>query len=442
MKVLSSNSAYNDKIFWAACLVLVVLVFAFGGTQAGILSMFAFGLVTTQRSTNEAISETVLVRDVPDEVMVLDGDITPLTVMSVNAKRKRPTFSPRIEKLEDNLRTLWGYMNAAAIASNVTSVIVNDGSLFAPGDLVCVPHNPVQAGADEVFRVTAGGGATANVTLTVVRGIGGTGADTIVASGSLRILGSAYAENGAYGTPRSTLKTTIISYTQIIREPFQLSETQRASKTYGGPEEDFQERMALLNWKKQSEAMALWGKQSETLAAPGTVRTTMGFKPRVQTNVTNVNTTLTLILFNTFGQTAFRYNMGRPRLFIAAPIYISAVNYFSQNKLLTEVGQTVFGVKVKTLYLPHGTLMLANNFLMEAGVAGQSGFATEAYAVDLANVEYRYLSANGVNRDVKLYRNVKVDGTDGQSHEYKGEIGWIFTQEQSHSRMYNSAAYA
>jgi hypothetical protein len=99
-------------------------------------------------------------------------------------------------------------------------------------------------------------------------------------------------------------------------------------------------------------------------------------------------------------------------------------------------------VKVKTLYLPHGTLMLANNFLMEDGVSGQPGFADEAYAVDLANVEYRYLSANGVNRDVKLYRNVKVDGTDGQSHEYKGEIGWIYTQEKSSSRMRNCTAYS
>jgi len=57
-------------------------------------------------------------------------------------------------------------------------------------------------------------------------------------------------------------------------------------------------------------------------------------------------------------------------------------------------------------------------------------------------VEYRYLTANGVNRDVKLYRNVKIDGTDGQSHEYKGEIGWIITQEKSHSRMRDAAAYS
>lgn len=426
---------YGFWIIAALALLLAVLL----PSHSLLFLPLAFGLIATQRSTNEAISETVLVRDVPDEVMVLDGDITPLTVMSINAKRRRPTISPRIEKLEDDLRTLWGFCNAGAdVASNGTALLVNDGTLFAPGDLVAALKPTASAAVEEIVRVTA----VATNTLTIVRNIGGAGADTISVSNALRIIGSAYAENAGYGTPRSTSKTTILSYTQIFREPFQLSGTIRASKTYGGPEEDYQERTALLNLKKQIEAAGLWGRQSEALAAPASVRTTMGFKPRVVTNVTNVNGTLTLTLFNTFGQTAFRFNQGRPRLFIAAPIYISAVNFFSQNKLLTEVGQTVFGVKVKTLYLPHGTLMLANNFLMEAGIAGQSGYEDEAYAMDLANIEYRYLAANGVSRDVKLYRNVKQDGTDGQSHEYMGELGWVITQEKSHSRMYRTTAYA
>src|SRR5882724_3691265 len=94
----------NSKYFWMVAFIALILAFALGPSSFGLLAVFTFGLVSTQRSTNEAISETVLVRDVPDEVMVLDGDITPLTVMSVNAKRKRPTFSPRIEKLEDDLR--------------------------------------------------------------------------------------------------------------------------------------------------------------------------------------------------------------------------------------------------------------------------------------------------------------------------------------------------
>ncbi len=413
-------------------------VFAFDAASFWFaLPFFIVGLVTTARSVNEAVSEAVLVRDVPDEVMVLDGEVTPLLVMSVNAKRRRKTISPRVEKLEDDLRSLWGFHNAAAIDSVNTQVLVNDGTLFAVGDLVAVMQASTSNNVEELIRVTA----ISSNTLTVTRNIGAF-KDTIGASNALRIIGSAYAENAAYGTPRSTSKTTVTSYTQIFREPFVISGTQRATQTYGGPEEDYQERTALLNIKKQLEAAALWGKATEALAAPGTVRTTMGFKGRVTTNVTDVNTTLTLKLLNTFGQTAFRFNQGRPRLFIAAPVYISAINFFSQNKLLTEVGQSVFGVKVKTLYLPHGTLMLANNFLMEDGISGQAGYADEAYAVDLANVEYRYLEANGVNRDVKLYRNVKQDGTDGQSHEYMCECAWVVTQEKSHSRMREASDYA
>src|SRR5690242_7601260 len=235
----------NSKWFWFVSLGLLALAFLCFPHPAALLAV-GFGLVNTARSINEAVSETVLVRDVPDEVMVLDGDITPLIVMTTNAKRKRPTFSPRVEKLEDDLRTLWGYMNAAAIDSVTTSVLVDDGTKFAAGDLATVLRVSTDTGVEEVIRVTA---VNTN-TLTVVRGIGGF-KDTISASNALRIIGSAYAENASYGTPRSTSKTTVESYTQIFREPFQVSETIRASKTYGGPEEDYQERTALLNWKKQ-----------------------------------------------------------------------------------------------------------------------------------------------------------------------------------------------
>src|SRR2546421_10667170 len=149
------NKLLNSKYFWLALFAALLLNIAYGRFEYSMLSMLVFGIVATARSTNEAISETVLVRDVPDEVMVLDGDITPLTVMSVNAKRKRPCFSPRIEKIEDDLRTLWGFMNAAAVASNVTNILVNDGTLFGVGDLVSAPQTLTATAVDEVMRVTA-----------------------------------------------------------------------------------------------------------------------------------------------------------------------------------------------------------------------------------------------------------------------------------------------
>ena len=198
---------------------------------------------------------------------------------------------------------------------------------------------------------------------------------------------------------------------------------------------------ALKNIKMQIERVGLWGRASETVAAvPGTIRTSMGFKARVSTNVSTITTTLTLKTMNTFSQTAFRYGADT-KLFIAAPVYISAINYFSQSKLLTEVMQKVFGVKVMQLVLPHGTLLLARNWLLENGFGGQDGYADEAYAIDLGAVEYRPLSANGVNRDIKVYRDIKRDGTDGQTHEYRAECAWVIAQEKRHARIHGTTDY-
>lgn len=392
---------------------------------------------TVARSTNQAINENILVRDIGDRVVQLEPDITPLLVMTTNAKRKKAVVTPRIERIEDQLRSVWGQSSAAADYSSVaTGVFVVDATLFAIGDLV-VPTKAVSStAAEEQVRVTAITGGT----LTVTRGLGG-GADTIAATGALRITGSAYAEGDPVGTPRSTDKSVVISYTQIFREPIKLTKTMLATQIYGDQDQEYQIAKALKEHKKQIEAAGLWGRASETLASPGSLRTTMGFKSRVITNVTDGGTTVTLTAFNTFSETAFRY--GSPaKLFIAAPKVISAINFFSQNKLLTEVGQNVFGVNIKRLTLPHGELLLARNWLMERGIAATNGFEDEAYCVDLDVAEYRFLSANGVSRDTALYRDIIKSGIDAVTHEVLTEAGWMYIQEKRHARMFNVVAYA
>ena len=195
-----------------------------------------------------------------------------------------------------------------------------------------------------------------------------------------------------------------------------------------------------MEHKKEIEGSGLWGRASETLAAPNTIWTTMGFRSRVQTNVMDFLTTGTLTEFNLFSQTAFRY--GSPaKLLIAAPIIISAINYYSQSKLLTEVGQTIFGVNIKRLTLPHGEYMLARNWLMEAGIAGQPGFATEMYSVDLNNVEFCYLADQGETRDTQYRENVVQTGVDAEQDEWYTQAGWIFTQEKVHAVGFDFSAY-
>lgn len=393
--------------------------------------------ITVARSTYQAITgENILVREVGDKIALLDRDTTPLLVMSINAKRKFGTKVSRIEQIEDDVRQLWGFASAQ-IDSVTTALLVNDGTLFAVGDLVAAQKANTSAAAEEVIRVTA----VATNTLTVTRGIGGAGADTIATTAALRILGSAYAENAGLGTVRSTTKTVIISYTQIFREPFSISRTMRANETFGERDETYQEMKAQTEIKKQLEAAALWGRASESLAAPGTIRTTMGFKARVSTNLTDMATTITIAKFNTLSETGFRYG-SKVKTLIAAPVYHSAVANFGQGKMQVKTGETAFGVNFRRLILPHGDLLLAPNWLMENGISGQAGYGDEAYVVDLSAIELRYLNGNGVNCDVALFRNVKRDGTDGFTHEYLGELGWVIINERKHARAYNGTAYS
>jgi len=395
--------------------------------------------VVVARSTYQAITgEGIQVREIGDRIALLDRDVTPLLVMSINAKRKKPSKSPRIEQIEDDVRGLWDYhASNATISSVATGILVSDGTLFAVGDLVAVQKANSSSAAEEIVRVTA----ISSNTLTVTRSIGGAGQDSINVTQALRIIGSAFAEGAALGSVRSTTKTTITSYTQIFREPIQITGTMQATEVYGEPDEEYQIAKAQIELKKQIEAAGLWGRASESLAAPASVRTTMGFKSRVSTNVNDMATTATLTKWNTVSETAFRYSQHR-KLLIAAPAVHSGINYFAQNALKTEVESTVFGVNIKRFMLPHGELLLAPNWLMEAGVASQAGYNDEFYIIDLEAVTLFYLNGNGVNRDVALYRDVVKAGADATTHEVRGELAWIVVNEKKHSRGFNCSAYA
>ena len=56
---------------------------------------------TVARSTNQAINENILRRDIGDKIAELEPNDTALLVMTTNAKRKRATISPRVERIED-----------------------------------------------------------------------------------------------------------------------------------------------------------------------------------------------------------------------------------------------------------------------------------------------------------------------------------------------------
>src|SRR5258705_552342 len=124
-------------------------------------------------------------------MLLLEPDAAPLYVLTNAAKQTKPAITPKFEWVEDVEAALWTIAAEGADKSAAaTTLTVSDGTLFAVNDLILFPKATSSSAAEEVALVTANG---SNI-LTLTRGIGGSGQDTINATGSIRILGSAFTE--------------------------------------------------------------------------------------------------------------------------------------------------------------------------------------------------------------------------------------------------------
>lgn len=404
-------------------------------------------MLTAARSFDQMVVDTTQVRDVSEQMVLLEPDASPLFVMTNAAKRKQPTIAPRFEWVEDTEVALWGQANSTGDYSSVaTTILVVDSTIFAAGDVVAVPKAQSSNAAPEVILVTGSAGNS----ITVTRNLGSSGQDTIGQTASLKILGSAFLENDNIGTARYTAKTVQISYAQIFKTPVQVTHTAASTKQYGAPqgERKYQLVKALIRHRSEIEAAGLWSRASESLALPGTRWTTMGWLPRIVTNKTDGSTTLTLTSFNTFGETAFRWGE-KQKLLLCAPKIISALNFYSQNKLLTRVGDTVFGVKISRFTLALGEFLLANDYRLSTAEIGYPGgntnnFSSHAYSIDLPSMAWRYLQGGGDNLigDTKLFENVKPDGSTVRTDEYRTQGGWEMRHERKHAWLFDVSAYS
>jgi len=402
-------------------------------------------VLLVSRSFDQFVVDTTNVRDVSEQMVLLEPDAAPLFVLTNVAKRKQPTIGPRFEWVEDTEVSLWGYASQTTDYTSVaTNILVADGTIFGVGDIVAVPKAQSSSAAPEVFLITA----ISTNTLTITRGVGGSGADTLPATGSLRVLASAFKEDDNVGQQRYTAKTVQISYAQIFKTPVKVTHTAASTKQYGAPqgERKYQLVKALIRHRSEIEGAGLWSRASESLALPSSRWTTMGFLSRIATNKTDASTTATITTWNTFSETAFRYGE-KQKLLLCAPKVISALNFYSQNKLLTRVGDTVFGVKIARFEMALGEFMLANDYRLGTGDVGYStgnNFASHAYSIDLPSVAIRYLQGGGDNLigDTKLYENILPDGSTTRTDEYRSQLGWEIRHERKHAWLFDLSAYA
>lgn len=405
--------------------------------------------VVGARSTSQAITnENILIREVGDKIALLEPNEAPLiTFMNKAVKNRRAVQNPKVEWYEDDYVERWAVNSTATVAAATASVTITvstgHGVRFVPGDLLIVPNAVSSSTKPEMIRVTA----RSSDTLTVVRNVGGAGLAAINPGVAIRILGSAAEEGATPPNSKTTIKENKFTYTEIFRTSFEFTKTQVASAAYGisGSERRREQRKKLVEHKIKLNSAALWGYKSQDLTGGPNgypIRTTDGINNVISTNVVDAGGVLTRKTFEEFAETAFRYG-SRTKLLLAAPKIISAFNQWGNSFMQVTPGEKKYGVKVSTIHTGHGDFMLVRDWMLEHPPSGgTNGFGGTAFAIDIDECEYVYLSGNGENRDTRLKANVVNDGRDSYVDEYLTECGFCFKQEKWHSKLYNVTDYS
>ncbi len=193
---------------------------------------------------------------------------------------RRAATSTVHEWLEDDLAPTSDVIDQAVFSPSglsATSFGVENGSRFRVGD-VLRPEGSV-----ERLMVT---GVNAN-TLTVVRGYGGTVAESLVNDQVLHIVGNAALEGAERGASKTTNRVRRANYTQIFTKSLEVSGTQLAAAKIGVRDEmDYQMQERLRELLRDLENTVINGVRSATdPQGSSTVRRTMdGILSLVQSN--------------------------------------------------------------------------------------------------------------------------------------------------------------
>jgi hypothetical protein len=383
-------------------------------------------VTTGVRITGANIQQARRVVEMLDKIYDYDPNSTPfLTILSKRAPGM-VAGNPKYQHLEDQPLPVWSTLNGSITnVATTINVAAGTGVYFRTGDLFVLPSSTGFALPGEVGKVVT----VATDALTVVRNYDGdqvTGGATS-SGANIQIIGNVNAENASIRTVKTTTEAVQTNYTQIIRTPFNASNTLQASTLYGGKERTRQRAKFATQHAFEIERAFLFGKQKETLSTGE--RSTGGILQTIATNTTNANGTLTAATVEAFCQSIFRYGSGS-KLFMCSRRIASQLDLIGEGKLETMPAAETYGVAIKRYVTAHGELLVNIHDLFINDYAGLG------IAVDMEYVKKRYLADDHGARDGRLRTDIQAPDVDGWADEYLSEVGLHVQLESAHGYLY------
>lgn len=373
-------------------------------------------LVSTARSTSTQSTETRRVRDVSPALAQLEPDAGPLVTFMAKTRSKAAT-DPKFEWFENQLLPRFDTLGSDLSAGAATMIVVNY-AFFRSGDLVRVNKK-------EIVLVSA---TPTTTTVSITRAFGETAAQTAVAGNQLHIVGNTNQEGAGKRSLLSTQRVPQYNYTGIIRDPFGVTKTAMATKTFAGQDFTEEEASQLIEHKKHIELQSLVGERYEDTTQTAPQRASRGIRNWMSSNIKYVNGPLTEPSVDSHLRVSYRYGQ-KVKIGLLSPIAAQAFNGFAKDKLRVMDMAKTYGVSMSRYENAGRVLLLTEHVLMTNDDLNDfSGIAGEAYIVDIEDVQMRF-----VNGRLTVHnQNIQNPDQDQRIDEYLSEVGLEVHLERKH----------
>ena len=317
-----------------------------------------------------------------------------------------------------------GSWASGAAASGTLTVDTANAWLFAAGDIIQIPA--IAATTIYVDSVNQGSGViTARTVKTGTINLSGLASSLPL----IFLLSNSFEDGTGMGTIKSQQPDELYNYIQIMQTPVGVTTTSMHLDYRGGGELDKQRKEAGIDHAFKIEKQLFFGEKYRlaTGLMDGVYEQwfTGGLYEACSSNVKSSVGALTRAIWGQWIRDVTRY--GQDVVVFAGETIFEALTTWSEGKLQVQRSDKAFGMAVGQYLTQYGDLVtvIPHREVLKEAHAGK------AFAVDMADVEYRYLDGMDTHLEVDIQTPDKKQKID----EFRTWFGLWIGNEKRHGLM-------
>ena len=297
------------------------------------------------------------------------------------------------------------------------------GGHLVPGDILMVePSADAATFTVEYVEVTQG---ISDTQFVVRRAVAGSTAATIADNAWMLKIGSSFSEGTSEPKATSRNPTKYKNYTQIFKTAYDVTRTATKTKTRTGDVLKNERKRRAFDHARDQELALMFGRASETTGDNGKPKRTMdGLRRFIPAKTTTVFTgavtftaTTNNFLDSCYKVFDFDTNAGDERIALCGNKALNELNKVVAKDTNTkfEMGETIkmYGMNLRTVYLPQGTLFLRTHPLLNRHPL----YSNSMWLIDFSALKWRYLL------DTDFQDNIQNKGEDATRGQWITEAG-------------------